>query len=82
MKSLKTKWAEALPVFASTFFLIGIIFLLIWGLFTFGKWISSPDPRTVEEIKIDKYKDCIKYVDRNSRDKIKNCEVYLEIKSI
>ena len=82
MKSLKRKWIEALPVFAGIFFLIGIIFLFIWGFTQFGKWISSPDPRTVDEIKTEKYKDCIKYTNGDIRENIKNCEVYLEIKSI
>lgn len=80
MKTLKQRWAEALPVFASIFFLIGIIFLLVWGIVQFSNSLSSPDPRTVEEIKTERYKDCIKYT-RGSMNEIKSCEVYLELKN-
>ena len=80
MNNLKQKWTEALPVFASVFFLIGIMFLIIWGIVQFANWVSKPDTRTVEEIKTERYKECIKYT-RGPADAIRSCEVYLELKS-
>lgn len=59
MKTLKEKWTEALPVFASVLCAIGIIFLIVFGI----SILFRSDSRNVEEIKNDRYKSCIKYAD-------------------
>ena len=81
MTTLKQKWTEILPVFASVFFLIGIIWLIILGITKFATWASKPDTRTVEEVKIEKYKNCIIYRDIKNVNSVKECEQFLELRT-
>jgi Na+-transporting methylmalonyl-CoA/oxaloacetate decarboxylase gamma subunit len=77
MKTLKQKWTEALPVFASVFFMLAILFLFIWGMAKFANWLNTPDtldPRTIEEVKTERYKDCLDY--SNSKN-VEYCKNYL-----
>ena len=73
-KTLKEKWTEALPVFASIFFMIAIIFLVVWGFNKFADYLSRPDPRTPEQIMIDRYKQCLGYTDIRG---VVNCKNYI-----
>ena len=68
MKTLKEKWTEALPVLASIFFVIGIMFSLVWGI----SKLMEGDPRTVDEIKIERYKNCLKYTNAEHAERCKN----------
>jgi hypothetical protein len=57
MKTLKEKWTEALPVFASILCLLGIIFLIIWG---FSKLLpTNEELRQRKEEKVRDIKLCI-----------------------
>lgn len=60
MKTLKQKWTKALPVFASVFFMFGIVIFFSWGMYKLVTLKGEPDNRTVEEIKTERYKQCIK----------------------
>tara|TARA_R110000868_G_scaffold376320_1_gene641177 strand:+ start:70 stop:315 length:246 start_codon:yes stop_codon:yes gene_type:complete len=74
MKTLKQKWIDALPVFASVFFMLGIVILFSWGMYRLVTLKSEPDTRTVEEVKTERYKNCLEY---SSSMRVQNCDNYL-----
>jgi hypothetical protein len=56
MKTLKQKWIDALPVLAIVFFAIGIVFLLVWGIYKLSTLPSIQDNRTIQQVIEDRYK--------------------------
>lgn len=75
MSTLKQKWTGALPV------LLGILCVMtIMALIALAIYLASkPDTKTVEEIKLDRYKSCIEY---SRPEDIFKCDVFAATKSL
>lgn len=77
-KTLKQKWIDILPVFASIFCAIGIVILFFWSIIKLAEWAnqpSKPDTRTIEEVKTERYKQCLNY---SSASRVETCKNYLD----
>lgn len=75
MKTLKQKWTEALPVLLGILCVMAIMALIALAIYS----ESKPDTRTIEEIKLDRYKSCIEY---SRPEYVFKCDVFVTTKSL
>lgn len=66
---MKIKTELALSLFALSVFVAG------YFIFTSMNWLLTPDTRTVEEIKVDRYKECLKW---NNADHAEWCKNFIK----
>lgn len=81
MKILRERWIEFYPVMFGIAFMIGLLWIIIIGVNRMANAIinqeNKPDPRTVNEILDQKYKNCIIQI---RPEKLEDCKVYLNAK--